>query len=53
MTTGGMFGKIVTLNENELTLEVAPNVRIRVSRGHVAQLFRPEKAAAKEVKGKT
>jgi preprotein translocase subunit YajC len=52
MTTGGLFGKIISLNENELTLEVAPNVRIRVSRGHVQQLFRPEKGAAKEVKGK-
>lgn len=52
MTTGGVFGKITAINETELTLEVAQNVRIRVSRGHIAQLFRPEKAAAKEVKGK-
>jgi len=52
MTTGGVFGKITTLNDTELTLEVAPNVRIRVSRAHIAQLFRSEKAAPKEVKGK-
>ena len=53
MTTGGVFGKVLTLTESELTLEVAPNVKIRVSRSHIAQLFRGEKAAAaKEVKGK-
>lgn len=52
MTTGGMFGKIMAINDTELTLEVAPNVRVRVSRAHIAQLFRTEKAPAKEVKGK-
>lgn len=52
MTTGGMFGKITAINDTELTLEVAPNVRVRVSRAHIAQLFRAEKAAVKEVKGK-
>jgi len=53
MTTGGVFGKVLSLTETELTLEIAPNVKIRVSRSHIAQLFRGEKAAAaKEVKGK-
>ena len=53
MTTGGVFGKVTALTDTDLTLEVAPNVRIRVSRGHIAQLFRPEKAAPKEVKAKS
>jgi len=53
MTTGGVFGKVLNLTETELTLEIAPNVKIRVSRSHIAQLFRGEKAAAaKEVKSK-
>ena len=53
MTTGGVFGKIQALTDTEVTLEIAPNVRIRVGRSHIAQLFRGEKAAApKEVKGK-
>ena len=53
MTTGGVFGKVLSLTETELILEVAPNVKVRVSRSHIAQLFRAEKAAAaKEVKGK-
>jgi len=53
MTTGGVIGKITAINETELTLEVAPNVRIRVGRGHIAQLFRSEKAPAKEAKAKS
>ncbi len=53
MTTGGVFGKVLNLTETELTLEVAPNVRIRVSRSHVAQLLRVEKTTgAKEAKAR-
>ena len=53
MTTGGVFGKVQALTETEVTLEVASNVRIRVSRSHIAQLFRGEKTTgAKEVKAK-
>lgn len=53
MTTGGVFGKVLGLTETEVTLEVAPNVKIRVSRSYIAQLFRADKpAGAKEVKGK-
>lgn len=53
MTTGGVLGKVQTLSETEVTLEVASNVKIRVSRTHIAQLFRGEKTTgAKEVKGK-
>ncbi len=53
MTTGGVFGKVQALTETEVTLEVASNVRIKVSRSHIAQLFRGEKTTgAKEVKAK-
>lgn len=53
MTTGGVFGKILGLTDTEVTLEVAPNVRIKVGRSYIAQLFRTEKVAgAKEAKGK-
>ncbi len=56
MTTGGVFGKILGLTDTEVTLEVAPNVKIRVGRSYIAQLFRVEKTTAatgaKEAKGK-
>ena len=53
MTTGGVFGKVQALTETEVTLEVAPNMKLKVSRSHIAQLFRGEKTTGgKEVKAK-
>ncbi|MCY4442521.1 MAG: preprotein translocase subunit YajC [Deltaproteobacteria bacterium] len=53
MTTGGVFGKVQALTDTEVTLEVAPNMKLRVSRSHIAQLFRGEKTTGgKEVKAK-
>ena len=44
VTSGGIYGKIVGLTDAVVTLEVAPNVRIRVSRPQVASLVKGEKA---------
>jgi preprotein translocase subunit YajC len=48
MTSGGIYGKVVALTENVVTLEVAPNVRIRVNRPQISTVVTSEKAAAKE-----
>src|SRR5438046_5963628 len=50
MTSGGIYGKVVALAENVVTLEVAPNVRIRVHRPQISAVLTGEKAAAKEGK---
>ncbi len=50
LTAGGLFGKVVALKENEVTVEVAPNIRVRVNRPQISQLIKVEKAAGKEVK---
>jgi preprotein translocase subunit YajC len=47
MTSGGIYGKVVTLADNVVTLEVAPNVRIRVNRPQIAAVI-SEKTPAKE-----
>jgi preprotein translocase subunit YajC len=47
MTSGGIYGKVVTLADNVVTLEVAPNVRIRVNRPQIAAVV-SEKSSAKE-----
>lgn len=41
MTTGGMFGTIVDIDEDEgvLTVEIAPGTRVRMLRQGVAQRF--------------
>ena len=50
LTAGGIFGKVVALKDNEVTLEVAPNMKIRVNRPQITQLIKVEKAVGKEVK---
>jgi preprotein translocase subunit YajC len=36
VTTGGIHGKVTGVAENVLTIEIAPNVKIKVSREFVA-----------------
>jgi preprotein translocase subunit YajC len=50
MTSGGIYGKVIDLKETVVTLEVAPNVRIRVHRPQISAVISAEKAPAKEGK---
>ena len=50
MTSGGIYGKVVALADNVVTLEVAPNVRIRVHRPQISAVVTGEKSSSKEVK---
>ena len=50
MTSGGIYGKVVDLKDTIVTIEVAPNVRIRVARSQIASVIGVEKSAAKEGK---
>ena len=50
MTSGGIYGKVVALADNVVTLEVAHNVRIRVNRPQISALVKGEKGSAKEAK---
>ncbi|MDG1399714.1 MAG: preprotein translocase subunit YajC [Candidatus Binatia bacterium] len=45
VTTGGLFGKIVKIQENEVSLEIASNVKIRLERSSVGQVVKAGKAA--------
>ena len=51
MTSGGIYCKVVALSDTVVTLEVAPNVRIRVQRPQIAGIVKGEKALAKEQTG--
>lgn len=42
-TTGGIQGKVAALTEAVVTVEIAPNVKIKVNRGHIAAIL--QKAA--------
>jgi len=36
LTQGGIYGKIVSISDQVVTLEIADKVKVRVSRGHIA-----------------
>lgn len=48
VTSGGIYGKVIALSEDVATLEVAPNVRIRVQRAQISTLVKADKASGKE-----
>ncbi len=50
MTSGGIYGKVVTLTDEVVTLEVAPNVRLRVHRPQISAVTTVEKGSSKESK---
>ncbi|MGH9819705.1 MAG: preprotein translocase subunit YajC [Pyrinomonadaceae bacterium] len=50
MTSGGIYGKVVALTDEVVTLEVAPNVRLRVHRPQISAVPTAEKGSSKEVK---
>ena len=40
ITSGGIYGRIVDLNDKVVTLEIAPNMRIRVDRPRIDSLIK-------------
>jgi preprotein translocase subunit YajC len=50
MTSGGIYGKVVALTDEVVTLEVAPNVRLRVHRPQISAVITGEKGSSKEAK---
>jgi len=38
ITAGGLYGKVVALNDKVVTLEIAPNVRVKVERPQINSL---------------
>jgi len=50
MTSGGIYGKVTEIKDQVVTLEVAPNVRIRVNRPQISAVTTTDKSPAKEGK---
>lgn len=49
VTAGGIIGQITRVSDNELTVEIAPDVKVKVMRGLVSDvLSRPEPAEDEE-----
>jgi preprotein translocase subunit YajC len=47
VTTGGLIGKVVELGDRVVTLEIAPNVRVRVERAQIGAISSYSKAVTK------
>jgi preprotein translocase subunit YajC len=48
VTTGGLIGRIAELSDKLVTLEIAPNVRVRVERSQIAAISNYGRAARRE-----
>jgi preprotein translocase subunit YajC len=48
VTTGGLIGRIAEINDKLITLEIAPNVRVRVERSQIAALSGYSKTPKRE-----
>jgi preprotein translocase subunit YajC len=48
ITTGGLYGRVITMETQIVTLEVAPNVRVRVDRPQIASLARKDEPKSKD-----
>ena len=46
LTNGGLYGKVTGLKENIVTVEIAPKVRVKVSRGSISGLTKKEGSQA-------
>jgi len=48
MTAGGIYGKITALTDNSITIEIAPNVRVKVGRQFVSNVSGKDGAEDKD-----
>jgi preprotein translocase subunit YajC len=46
ITSGGLYGRIQTISDDVVTVEIAPNVRVRVSRPQIASVVMGPKTAS-------
>ena len=52
ITSGGLYGRVMTLSDDVVTLEIAPNVRVRVSRPQIASVVDGAEAASSRRDGR-
>jgi preprotein translocase subunit YajC len=53
VTSGGLYGKVVALGDRVVTLEIAPNVKVRVDRPQIATLAKAGPSEENKEKDKT
>lgn len=53
ITTAGVLGRVTRIDEDEVHLEIAPGVVIRLLKGAVGKILDPQDAAAGELPGES
>ena len=48
ITSGGLYGKVITLADQVVTLEIAPKVQVKVDRQQITSLVKTAQAEGKE-----
>ena len=49
VTAGGLYGRILRIDDDVLTVEIAPETTVRIARGAVADVITPEEKDQEEV----
>jgi preprotein translocase subunit YajC len=42
ITAAGIFGKVTSVDESVVSLEIAPGITIKISKGHIASLVKQD-----------
>ena len=50
ITSGGIYGEVTGVSDTQLTIEIAPKIRVKVARSHVAGISGSTPAPAPEQK---
>jgi len=53
ITNGGLYGRVLALADDVITVEIAPNVKVRVSRPQIHSVVMPDKPGNDKEKDKT
>jgi preprotein translocase subunit YajC len=49
VTAGGLYGRILRIDDDVLTVEIAPETTVRIARGAIAGVITPEEKDQEEV----
>ncbi len=42
LTSGGIYGRITGIKDDKITVEISDRVRVKVNRGHIAAVIKPD-----------
>ena len=52
LTTGGIYGRVINVNDDEVTVEIAKGINVQMIRSGISSVENPEKEVSKAKGGK-